>query len=130
MTDPIADLLVRIKNAYLAQKKEASIPFSKMKKGIVSILEQREFIEKYSVEGKIPRKKIKIALKYKDNQPTVFDFKMISKPGRRIYKGYSDLNLVRNGYGISILSTSQGIITNYEAKKKKIGGEVICEIYE
>ncbi len=130
MIDPIADFLIRIKNAYSAKKKEVVIPFSKLKKEISSLLRKEKLIEDFSIEGKVANKRIKMILKYQNGLPAISDLKMVSKQGRRVYKGYSELYPVKNGHRLVILTTSKGLMTDQEAKKSKIGGEVICEIYE
>lgn len=130
MTDPIADMLARIKNALLLQKSRVVLPFSKIKYQIAQILEKEGFVEKIDTKGRKQRKVIRIFLKYDDQKrPLILGLKRISKPGRRIYKGYKELKPVKQGYGIAILSTCQGIITDKEAKKRKLGGEVLCEIW-
>ncbi|HHD92680.1 MAG TPA: 30S ribosomal protein S8 [Candidatus Portnoybacteria bacterium] len=130
MIDPVADFLIRIKNAYLAKKKETIIPFSKLKKEISLLLKKENLIEDFSIEGKVANKRIKMILKYQDGRPSLSGVKMISKQGRRVYKGYSELYPDKNNHRLAILTTSKGLITDREAKKTKIGGEVICEIYE
>ena len=130
MIDPIADFLIRIKNAYSAKKKEVIVPFSELKKGISSLLKKEKLIEDFSIDGKVASKRIKMVLKYQDGRPALSGLKMISKQGRRIYKGYSNLYPIKNSHRLTILTTSKGLMTDQEAKKSKIGGEVICEIYE
>ena len=130
MIDPIADFLIRIKNAYSAKKKEVTIPFSKLKKGISLLLKKEKLIEDFSIKGKVANKRIKIILRYQDGRPALSNLRMISKQGRRIYKGYSNLYPIKNSHRLTILTTSKGLMTDREAKKSKIGGEVICEIYE
>lgn len=130
MTDPIADMLIRIKNALMARHKSVIVPASKIKLEIVRILKEEGYIEDYKYIKEEPQPKIEIILKYDENKrPVIAGVKRISKPGRRIYKGYRDLPKVLDGFGIAIISTSQGIMTDHEARKRKIGGEVICEIW-
>lgn len=137
MTDPIADMLTRIRNAGAAGKDEVVLPMSKIKYNIAKILEQNNWIKKAEVIKSESQKnasasfdKIKITLKYDENKnPAITSLKRISKPGRKIYAGKDELPKVLNNFGIAILSTSQGLMTNKEARKKKIGGEIICEIY-
>jgi len=130
MTDPIADMLIRIKNALMARHKTVIIPASKMKLEIARILKEEGYIEDYKFIDEKPQGKIEIVLKYDENKrPVIAGVKRVSKPGRRIYKGYRDLPKVLDGLGIAIISTSQGIMTDYEARKRKIGGEVLCEIW-
>ena len=136
MTDPIADMLTRIRNAQAVNKKTVVLPMSKMKYNIAKILQQGGWIEKAEVL-KISAKKnsssvfneIKIELKYRNGQPAISSLKKISTPGRRIYAGKNELPKVLNNLGMAIISTPKGLMTNKEAKKQGIGGEVICEIY-
>ncbi len=130
MTDPIADMLIRIKNALMARHKSVTVPASKIKLEIVRILKEEGYIEDYEYIKEEPQPKIKINLKYDENKrPVIAGVKRVSKPGRRIYRGYRDLPKVLNGFGIAIISTSQGIMTDHEARKRKIGGEILCEIW-
>lgn len=130
MTDPIADMLTRIRNALMARHKNVIVPASKIKLEIVRILKEEGYIENFEYIKESPQDKIKIFLKYDENKrPVIAGIKRISKPGRRIYKGYRELPKVLNGLGIAIVSTSQGIMTDHEARRRKIGGEVICEIW-
>ncbi len=130
LTDPIGDMLIKIKNALMVKHKSVTIPASKIKLEIARILKQEGYIEDFKYIEEKPQAKIEIILKYDENkQPVIAGVRRVSKPGRRIYKGYKDLSKVMNGLGIAIISTSQGIMTDYEARKRKIGGEVICEIW-
>lgn len=130
MTDPIADMLIRIKNALMARHKSVIVPASKIKLEIARILKEEGYIEDYRYIKEEPQPKIEILLKYDENKrPVIAGVKRVSKPGRRIYRGYRDLPKVLDGFGIAIISTSQGIMTDHEARKRKIGGEVICEIW-
>lgn len=128
MTDQIADMLTRIRNANLVRKEMVIIPYSKMKLVMAKILEKEGFIKNVErVDSKFGQ--IKIELKYKNKQPVIRGIKRISKPGQRIYNGYRELPRIMSNLGIYILSTPQGLMTHYEAKKRKLGGEVICEVY-
>lgn len=139
MIDPIADMLTRIRNASLIKKEEVVLPMSKVKFNIAKILEKEGFVSSVSIiSGGEDLKKnkaskfdqIKIILKYgEDGKPRVSLLKRISKPGRRIYVDKNSIGRVLNGFGISIISTSKGIMTGKEAQRQKIGGELICEIY-
>ena len=125
MTDPIADFLTRIKNALKVKKKKFEAPYSKMKLAIAKILKEKELIE----DIKLKDKNLIIYLKYDElGEPLIEDIKRISKPGRRVYIGYREFKPVRGGFGFRIVSTSRGIMTDIEAKRRKLGGEVICEI--
>ncbi len=129
MTDPITDMLNQIKNAEAVGKTEVLIPLSKIKNEIANILSKEGFVGevKKATKGKI--KSLKITLKYDNEVPAIAGFKRISKPGQRIYEGFSEIKKVRGGYGISIISTSKGLMTNKDARYKKVGGEVICKIW-
>lgn len=127
-TDPISDMLTRIRNASAVKKSEVIIPFSKIKWEISNVFLQEGFIEGVSRE-KGTFETIKIQLKYQNNLPVINKLKRISTASQRVYVNKDHLVSVRNGLGISILSTSQGIMTNKEARKRKIGGELICEVY-
>jgi len=130
MTDPISDMLIRIKNALMARHKTVVVPGSKLKLEIARILKDEGYIEDYRVVEEKPQIKIEIVLKYDDKKrPVIAGIKRVSKPGRRIYRGYKELPKVLDGMGIAIISTSQGIMTDHEARKRRLGGEVICEIW-
>ncbi len=127
--DPIADMLTSIRNAQAVSKETVEVPFSKLKFGIVKILEKEGFIEKIEKKGRGVKKIIEIKLKYEDKKSAISYLKRISKPGQRIYFKSQGLKPVRSGYGITIISTSKGLMTGREAKKKKIGGEVLCQVW-
>ena len=132
MTDPIADYLTRIRNAVMAKHKVVEIPASNTKKDITKLLFEKGYILNYKFEeGNGPQGMIKIALKYHPETKTsaIKGIRRISKPGLRKYTGIEALPRVLNGMGIAILSTSQGIITDKEARKLNIGGEVLCYVY-
>ncbi len=129
MTDPIADMLTRIRNAQAVHKEELVLPFSKMKYEIAKLLARESFIE--SAE-KITDKfdEIKIVLKYKENgQPSIEHIKRISKPGQRIYVKKDSLPKVLNDLGVAVLSTSDGLMTNKKARRVQVGGELLFEIW-
>jgi len=128
LTDPISDMLTRIRNAMMARKKEVVIPTSKLKFAVAKIMEQEKYIG--AVELKEDNHgEIHIKLKYDKGTPAIKNIKRISKPGRRVYVASDELPRVLNGFGMAIISTSRGIMTNKEARKEHLGGEVICEIY-
>jgi small subunit ribosomal protein S8 len=132
MTDPIADLLTRIRNAIMAGHKVVEAPASKMKKEIARILFEKGYILSYKVvEGETPQGILKIALKYnqKSKKPAIKEIQRISRPGLRRYTGSDEIPRVLNGLGIAIISTSRGLMTDKEAKKENIGGEVLCYVY-
>lgn len=125
LTDPIADMLTRVRNAHLALHKEVSVPRSKMKESIASILKAEGYVNDFSVEDR----EIKITLKYVKGQAVIAGLKRISKPGRRVYVGAQDVPAVQNGLGICILSTSRGVLEGIAAKEANAGGEILCEIW-
>jgi small subunit ribosomal protein S8 len=131
MTDPIADFLTRIRNAILANHRVVEIPASNIKRDITRILFDKGFILNYKFEDEGPQGNIKIALKYhpESKHPAIKKIERISKPGLRKYAGKDELPRVLNGLGIAILSTSQGVMTDKEARMKNIGGEVLCYVY-
>jgi small subunit ribosomal protein S8 len=131
MTDPIADLLTRIRNGIKAKHKVVEIPASNMKKGTTKILFEKGYILNYKFEDEGPQGKIKIALKYhpETKQPAIKIIKSVSTPGLRKYVGKEELPRVLNGLGIAIMSTSQGLMTDKEARVRSIGGEVVCYVY-
>ncbi|HUX56963.1 MAG TPA: 30S ribosomal protein S8 [Bacteroidales bacterium] len=132
MTDPIADLLTRIRNAIMAGHKVVEAPASNLKKEVARILFEKGYILSYKVvEGDGPQGVLKIALKYnsKSKKPAIKKIQRVSRPGLRQYTGLDDIPRVLNGLGIAIISTSKGLMTDKEAKKEKIGGEVLCYVY-
>ena len=136
MSDPIADMLTRMRNALAVSKKDIVLPMSKIKYTIASILERDRWVEKIEIikggkekEGDQKFDQLRIILKYKHKKPVITSLKRISKPGIRVYVKKNEISQVLNGLGISIISTPSGLMTNKEARKKGLGGEVICEIY-
>ena len=125
VTDPIADMLTRIRNAHLALHKEVSVPRSKMKEAMASILKQEGYVEDVTVDDR----NITIALKYVKGRPAITGLKRISKPGRRVYVGAHQIPRVQNGLGICILSTSRGVLDGMTAHADKTGGELLCEVW-
>lgn len=127
MSDPIADLLTRIRNASQAQKRYTVAPYSKVKEQVVRVLHEKGFIASYKLVKDEPKSYLKIVLKYdKDRNPVIQHLDRKSKPGLRKYLGVKDIPRVLGGIGISILSTSHGIMDGEEAKKKNVGGELLC----
>lgn len=126
--DPISDMLTRIRNGLLARKKEVVFPFSKVKMGIAQIMAKEGLIAKVEKTEVFPEN-IKVELKYVNKEPVITSLKRVSVPSRRMYVNKDQLPKVRNSMGIAIISTSQGLMTNKEAGQKKIGGELLCEIY-
>jgi len=130
MTDPIADMLTRIRNAAHARHRRVDVPASRMKSAIAKILVDEGYVQAVrNVEVK-PQGKIRIFLKYDENDGSVIQgIERVSKPGRRVYVSSDNLPRVMGGYGISILSTSQGLMTGLNARQKGIGGEVVCQVW-
>ncbi len=132
MTDPIADMLARIRNAAMARHEVARIPASKIKKSIADLLQQEGYVSSVSEEewGPQKRKTLMVTLKYTGDRGAAFaGIRRVSKPGRRVYVGHDKIPRVLNGLGVSIISTSQGLMTDKEARTKKVGGELICEVW-
>ncbi len=130
MTDPIADLLARIKNALMVRKKFTTVPYSKMKIAILKILKEKGLIENIRLKGEGVKKEIVIYLKYDEyGEPLIEDLIRVSSPGRKIYAGYRDLKPLKKGFAFRIISTNRGIMTDEEAKRRKLGGEIICEVH-
>jgi small subunit ribosomal protein S8 len=132
MTDPIADMLTRIRNAVRVERPVVDMPLSKVKRGVAEVLKREGYIWDFHEEadGEKPQKQLFIDLKYGPNGERVIrHIKRVSKPGRRVYSRSSDLKPILNGLGISIISTSRGVISDREARQKKLGGEVLCELW-
>lgn len=130
ITDPIADMLTRIRNAGMAQHGYVVIPGSKMKVAIARILRDEGFIQDYDVTQDRPQPRLRIWLKYTpDRKPLITGLERVSKPGRRVYASREEIPWVRSGVGIAILSTSRGLMTDRQARKLGVGGEVICYIW-
>lgn len=129
VNDPISDMLTRIRNAQAVDHQTVVIPFSKLKMNLAEILKKEGLIEEVDAQGKKTNKVIEIKLKYLKGEPVINNIKRISKPGRRMYIKKDEIKPIRQGFGMSVISTSQGLMTNKEASKKRLGGEVLCEIY-
>lgn len=123
--DPIADMLTIIRNGYLIHKKEVSVTFSRFKQAVAQVLLAEGFIAKIQKKGNI----LIIDLKYTNSRPAITKISRVSKPGLRVYKDKTSLPRLFAGMGVAIVSTSQGIMTNREAKKKGLGGEIICRVW-
>ena len=128
-TDPIGDLLIRLQNASRVQHTHASMPYSRMKAAVANVLSREGYVGEVKEKGKVSRQ-LNIELKYNDNsRPVISGAKRISKPSRRMYLGSRDIRPVKRGYGLLVLSTPQGILSGREAREKKVGGEVLFEIW-
>jgi small subunit ribosomal protein S8 len=129
MTDPIADMLTRIRNAVRVERPHVDIPLSRVKLGLAEVLKREGYIWDYQEVDGEPVKQLRIELKYGPNgEKVIQSIKRVSKPGRRVYSKCTDLRPVLNGLGISILSTSKGMVSDREARQQKLGGEVLCEV--
>ena len=130
MTDPIADLLTQIRNALMAKHDRLDVPTSKVKAAVCGLLKQEGYIEDYEVIEGQPVGSLRIYLRYTDEgEPAIRRLARVSKPGRRVYRGADDIKPVLNGIGVALVSTSKGLLTDSEARKRRIGGEVLCEIW-
>ena len=130
MTDPIADMLNRISNGLLARHKQVTVPSSKIKVALARILKEEGYIKNYQVTRDEPQPTLRIVLKYDDDrQPIISKLRRVSKPGRRMYVGRDEIPWVLNGMGVAILSTPRGIVTGQQARRLKVGGEVLCYVW-
>jgi len=127
--DPIADLLIRIKNAQSTGCELVELPFSKVKFAVSKILEKEGFLAKVEKRVSKNKEKLELKLKYNEKMPAIQNLKRVSKSGQRVYIKSEKIRPVRQGYGLVIISTSQGLMTGKEARKKRLGGEIICEIW-
>jgi small subunit ribosomal protein S8 len=128
MNDPISDMLCRIRNANLALLPAVTIPHSKMKESIAGILKSEGYITDFAVEGKLPRI-MKVKLKYQGKKSIIEGLSRISTPGLRRYVGATEIPRVRGGLGVAVMSTSEGVMTGVQARKKNLGGELLCYIW-
>lgn len=129
VTDPIADFLTRIRNASKAKKPRVDIPASGLKKNLAEILKNQKFINDYSIIEDNKQNLIRVELKYSNGMSAISGLKKISKPGLRIYKRSDEIPRVLNGLGIAVISTSKGLLTDKEARRESLGGEVVCYIW-
>lgn len=129
--DPIADMICSINNAQAVSKKQVTLyPYSDFKYAILELFKNEGFIDSVEKKGRLSKRKIVVDLKYsEDGSPKIIKIRKISKQGQRIYSTYREMKPVKSGHGISIVTTSKGLLTNKEARKNKIGGEIICEIW-
>ncbi len=130
MTDPIADLLTRIRNAHMAKHDRLDVPVSKIKVEICRILKEQGYIRNYRQYETKPQGTLRILLRYtEEGLPAIRHVARVSKPGRRVYRGSDDIKPVRNGLGLRIVSTSRGLLTDMQARQAQVGGEVLCEFW-
>jgi small subunit ribosomal protein S8 len=128
MSDPIADMLTRIRNAQATEKPSVFVPASKVKRAIAQVLKDEGYIEDYAVRDQDGKAFIEIGLKYYAGKPVIEKLERVSRPGLRIYKGRDDIPRVMNGLGVAIVSTSKGVMTDRRARETGIGGEVLCVV--
>jgi small subunit ribosomal protein S8 len=126
MSDPISDMLTRIRNAQMVGHTEVSMPASRLKAAIAQVLKDEGYIEDFALRDAGPKKELRIGLKYYAGQPVIERLERVSKPGLRVYKGRDDIPKVMNGLGVAILSTSRGVMTDRKARADGVGGEVLC----
>ena len=130
MTDPIADLLSRIRNALLAKHDRLDVPVSKLKLEICKILKEEGFIKNFRLVDGTPVGTLRVFLRYSpEGAPAINHVERVSKPGRRVYNASADIKPVRNGLGLGIVSTSQGLLSDAQARQRKVGGELLCELW-
>ena len=130
MSDPLGDMLTRIRNGQNARKSVVSSPASRFRSNVLEVLKREGYIRNYSsVDSRPGFKELKIELKYHEGQPVISEIKRVSRPGRRVYYGIRDLPRVYNGLGIAILSTPRGVLSDNEARTAKVGGEVLCHVF-
>jgi small subunit ribosomal protein S8 len=128
-TDPIADYLTRVRNAVRAKHKKVDVPASNMKKELTRILIEQKFFEGYTLIEDNKQGILRISLKYYDSKPVLSGLRRVSRPGIRQYKSAEDLPRVQNGLGVALISTSKGLMTNKQARKENVGGEVVCYVW-
>jgi small subunit ribosomal protein S8 len=128
MSDPIADMLTRIRNAQAVEKQKVSMPASKLKVAIAQVLKDEGYIEDFAVSGEAALAQIEIALKYYAGRPVIERLERVSRPGLRVYKGTKSLPQVMNGLGVAIVTTPRGVMTDRKARAAGIGGEVLCYV--
>lgn len=131
VTDPIADMLTRIRNAVTVGHERVAMPSSKLKVGIAQILVDEGFIDRYEVSENGHLTELELVLRYADRgrQPVIEGIKRISRPGHRVYKGAGELPRVQGGLGVAVVSTSQGLLPDREARRRRLGGEILCEVW-
>tara|TARA_B100001029_G_scaffold94307_1_gene77423 strand:- start:12 stop:407 length:396 start_codon:yes stop_codon:yes gene_type:complete len=129
LTDPIGDMIARIKNAQVRNHKKVQLPSSNFKVKISDVLKEEGFIIDYKIDDKEKKPVLELFLKYNSGNPVINSIERISKPGRRIFSSAESLPKINNGLGIAIISTPKGVMTDVDARKQKIGGEIICKVF-
>lgn len=130
MTDPISDMLTRLRNAAAVGHEAVTMPSSKLKEEVARILTEEGFIDRFDVAEAGPGKALTLAIRYGDRRrPVINGLRRISKPGHRVYRGAKDLPRVQGGLGVAVVSTSQGLLADREARRRRLGGEIVCEVW-
>jgi len=129
LSDPIGDMIARVKNAQFRNHKKVDLPSSKFKVRIADILKNEGFIKDFSVNNETNKSILSLELKYHSGNPVINNFERVSKPGRRIFSSAEGLPKINNGLGIAIISTPKGVMTDIDARKQKVGGEIICKVF-
>jgi small subunit ribosomal protein S8 len=129
VNDPIADFLTRLRNAAMVGKSEVTVPFTRILGEMATLLAREGFVESADTRGRGTQKELVIKLRYINGNPAIESLRRVSTPGRRIYRQAKNIRAVRSGYGMSIVSTPRGLMTNKDAKKENVGGEILCEIW-
>ena len=129
LSDPIGDMIARVKNAQARNHKKVELPSSNFKSKIADILKNEGFIKDFKIENKENKATLLLELKYHSGNPVISSFERVSKPGRRIFSSADSLPKINNGLGIAIVSTPKGVMTDIDARKQKIGGEIICKVF-
>lgn len=130
MTDPISDMLTRIRNAAAVGHDAVTMPSSKMKEAVARILTDEGFIDRYDVSDAGPGKALTLSIRYADRRkPVIQGLRRVSKPGHRVYRGAKELPRVQGGLGVAVVSTSQGLLPDREARRRRLGGEIVCEVW-
>jgi len=129
MTDPLGDMLTRIRNAQMRGKSKVLSPASKLRGNVLDVLQREGFLRGYATVEQDGRATLEIELKYFEGDPVIQEIKRVSTPGRRVYSSVKDIPSVRNGLGVSILSTPQGVMSDTEARERNVGGEILCQVF-
>ena len=129
LSDPIGDMIARVKNAQARKHKKVELPSSKFKSKIADILKNEGFIKDFKVSTEEKKNILSLELKYHSGNPVISNFERVSKPGRRIFSSADSLPMINNGLGIAILSTPKGVMTDIDARKQKVGGEIVCKVF-
>ena len=129
MSDPLSDMIARIRNGQKARKPQVVVPAAKLHNAVLGVLKDEGYIRDFRETENEGRKELEIELKYFEGAPAIHEITRVSKPGRRVYSSIKDLRLVRNGLGISIISTPKGVMSDNAARDANVGGEILCEVY-